>query len=185
MGEITVGADIQRQVQEHSTSIILLGVGLLLLGVLTLFAPLMAGVAIAVLVGMFVLAAGVVRSVFAFKARSWGSGIFGFVVGIVCILGGLYLLLHPLLNLLALSVFLAAYFIVDGAFVVFFAFRLRPIKGWAWMLFGGVMSIVLGLLIWVQWPASGAWSIGILVGIYLVFGGWSLIGIGFEARVKS
>ena len=145
----------------------------------------MAGMAIAVLVGVFVLAAGVVLSVFASKAKSRGSDIFGFVVGIICIVGGLYILLHPLLNLLALSIVLAAYFIVDGAFVACYAFRLRPIRGWGWMLFGGIMSLVLGLLIWVQWPTSGTWSIGILVGTYLIFSGWSLIGIGVEARSRS
>ena len=74
-------------------------------------------------------------------------------------------------------------FIVEGLFKIFAAFRYRPHPGWLWMLAGGALSLVLGLLIWNQWPLSGVWAIGILVGVDLLTTGLSLVVLG--SAVKS
>ena len=62
------------------------------------------------------------------------------------------------------------------------AFQMRPAGGWGWMLFGGILSAILGFLIWNQWPLSGFWAVGTLVGIQFIFSGWSMIAVGMAAK---
>ena len=62
------------------------------------------------------------------------------------------------------------------------AFQVKPNAGWGWALFNGIMSVILGAMIWSQFPLSGAWAIGILIGARLIFSGWTLIMFGMTAR---
>jgi uncharacterized membrane protein HdeD (DUF308 family) len=71
---------------------------------------------------------------------------------------------------------------VDGIFGAVLAFKVRPEKGWGWMLFSAVMAGILGILLLAEWPLSGVWAIGTLLGINLMFSGFSLISIGSAAR---
>jgi uncharacterized membrane protein HdeD (DUF308 family) len=75
-----------------------------------------------------------------------------------------------------------AYLLVDGIFGAVLAFQVKPQKGWGWMLFGAVMSVILSFLLLKEWPLSGIWAIGTLVGINMLFAGFSLISIGSAAR---
>jgi uncharacterized membrane protein HdeD (DUF308 family) len=134
------------------------------------------------MVGFLLILAGITRTIFAFKAQSWGKGILAFVLGLLTLLVGLAMVFRPVLGLTSLTLVLAAYFFIDGIFEIFEAFDLKPLKGWGWMLFGGIVSVLLGFMIWAQWPVSGAWAIGILVGIKLIFAGWAMVGIGAAGR---
>jgi uncharacterized membrane protein HdeD (DUF308 family) len=120
--------------------------------------------------------------IFAFKAESWRSGVFGFLLGELSILCGLIMLGRPLLGLASLTLVLAVYFLVDGIFQIITAFQIKPNEGWGWVLLSGLAASLLGLLIWSQWPFSGVWAIGILVGINLFMSGWSMIACGGTAR---
>ena len=95
---------------------------------------------------------------------------------------GLVMVGRPLLGLTSLTLFLAAYFVVEGAFEIIQGFQIRPMKGWGWVVAGGAISLLLGWMIWRQWPMSGAWAIGTLFGIHLIFSGFSMIGIGGAIR---
>jgi len=77
---------------------------------------------------------------------------------------------------------LAIYFLVDGISEIIAAFRIKPDQGWGWVFFNGVVAVVLGLMIWRQWPVSGAWAIGVLVGIHILLTGWTMIILGTGAR---
>jgi uncharacterized membrane protein HdeD (DUF308 family) len=81
-----------------------------------------------------------------------------------------------------LTLVLAFYFAVDGVFQILWAFRLRPIKGWGWSLFSGIVSLALGVMIWRQFPVSGVWAVGTLAGIQMVFGGSSVASLCAAAR---
>jgi uncharacterized membrane protein HdeD (DUF308 family) len=155
-----------------------LGILLVVLGFLSLVTPLVSGITVAVVVGALVLAGGIVHGVYAFRAASLGRGVLKFVIGAVTAVCGMLMLVHPLLGLASLTLFLAAYFVVEGVSRIFFALELRPLKGWGWTLFGGILSLILGVLIWSQWPLSGAWAIGVLFGVNLMMGGWTLIALG-------
>ena len=77
---------------------------------------------------------------------------------------------------------LAVYFLIDGISLCSLGFKLRPAPGSGWKLFNGIVAIVLGLLIWGQWPLSDVWAVGTLVGISMLLGGWSAVAIGTAAR---
>jgi uncharacterized membrane protein HdeD (DUF308 family) len=80
--------------------------------------------------------------------------------------------------LASITLFLAAYFLVTGIVELVGAFQIRPAEGWGVMLFNGIVTLLLGIMIWRQFPLSGAWAVGILFGVKMILGGWSLIFMG-------
>lgn len=182
MDPTTAVASAAKAVKESAAILIVLGIGMVILGILAMGAPLITGVAVGLLVGALIIAGGLAQAMYAFKAKSWGSGIAGVVLGALSIFCGILMLGHPLFGLAFLTLVLAAYFIIDGVFEIAFAFRLKPLTGWGWTLTSGIVSLLLGILIWRQWPISGAWAVGLLVGINILFSGWSMIALGTAAR---
>ena len=158
------------------------GIISIILGILAIAAPLVTGVSIALLVGFLVLMGGVARMIWAFQAGSLGKGLLGFAIGLLTLICGVALVTDPLLASGLLTIILAAYFLVDGAFEIAAAFQVRPASGWGWLLAGGVLSFALGLMIWQQFPLSGAWAIGILLGVKLLFVGMIILGVSSSAR---
>jgi uncharacterized membrane protein HdeD (DUF308 family) len=171
-----------KEVKKSGGRLVLLGILMIVLGVLCMGAPLVAGLAVGMLVGGLLLVGGIFRIVFAFRAESWGKGVLGVLLGALTILCGLVMLGRPVLGLVSLTLVLAAYFLVDGIFEIIVAFQIRPQKGWGWTLVSGIAAVLLGYLIWRQWPLSGAWAIGVLVGVNLIMSGWSMIAFGGAAR---
>lgn len=158
------------------------GVTAIILGVLCLLAPGLTGISVITLVGFFVLAAGIVRMIWAFQAGSFGKGLLMFAIGGLTLLCGIALVANPLFASGVLTVVLAVYFIVDGISEIVGAVQLRPESGWGWMLFGGIVSVWLGIIIWRQFPLSGVWAIGILLGIKLFFVGLIMVTGGSAMR---
>ena len=161
------------------------GIATILLGMLSMGAPLATGMAAALLVGILVVAAGIAEIFCAFHAGSWGRGIFIFLIGGLTVLWGGAMIANPLLHLGFLTLLMAGYFLVQGILEVVYAFRLKPDAGWGMVLFSGIISAMLGLMIWRQWPLSGAWAIGVLVGVKLVFFGFAIVSLGSAARVAA
>jgi uncharacterized membrane protein HdeD (DUF308 family) len=151
-------------------------------GVLAIAAPFITGVAVAIFVGSLLVLTGIAQLVHAFKARMWGIGFWGSVIGLLSIAAGVYMMIRPGVGLAALTLLLAIYFLVDGISEIIAAFRIKPDQGWGWVLFNGIIAVLLGLMIWRQWPVSGAWAIGVLVGIHILITGWSMIILGTGAR---
>jgi len=104
------------------------------------------------------------------------------MIGGLTLLCGIALLAHPLFASGVLSIILAVYFIIDGISELVAGIQLRPSSGWGWMLFGGIVSILLGIMIWSQFPLSGIWAIGILMGIKLFFVGLIMVMGGSAVR---
>jgi len=163
--------------QKISRSGMIFGIFLIVLGLLSIAAPLITGVAIVILVGILMIAGGIIRLLWAFRSNSVGKGILSVILGGLFILAGAVVLARPLLGLASLTMVLAAFFITDGVFEMMTAFKLKPAPGWWWLLVGGLASLLLGVLIWRQWPLSGAWAIGVLVGIKMLFAGVAMIAV--------
>lgn len=158
------------------------GVLLIVLGTLAVLAPLAAGIAVDVLVGALFLVGGIAELIYAFRARTWGAGLLSFVSGALSIVCGLVMLTLPLLGLSFLTLLLAGYFFVDGIARSVLALQNRTLPGWQWMLFNGLVTLVLSGLIFAEWPLSGVWAIGILAGINILLTGWALMASGIMAR---
>ena len=155
------------------------GVIILLMGIFAVGSPFVAGKSLVLMVGILLLIGGVSQLAFAFKA---GGGIWAILLGILTVIAGGYMISNPAAALATLTIFLAAYLIVSGISEAIFAFQVKPAQGWGWTLLSGILSVVLGIMIWKQFPLTGAMAIGILLGIRLIFSGMSLLMFGIAAR---
>jgi uncharacterized membrane protein HdeD (DUF308 family) len=154
------------------------GIALVILGFLAILAPMFAGSMVSMLIGVLMVAAGIARLIWAFSAGSFGKGILTFLLGGLLILTGLVMLFRPGIGMATLAMILAIFFLADGIFEIVAAFKVKPEKGWGWLLFGGIVSIILAGLIFWQWPFSGMWAVGVLVGVKLLFAGFAIIALG-------
>ncbi len=161
------------------------GVINIILGILAMLMPVVAGASVLLLLGVLVVAGGIVRIIWAFGSGSFGKGLLMFFIGVLTFLCGIVLLANPLFVSGVLTIMLAIYFLLDGIFEIVAGVKRRPGTGWNWMLFGGIISILLGVIIWRQFPLSGIWAIGILLGIKLLFVGLVMIRAGSAVRSMS
>jgi uncharacterized membrane protein HdeD (DUF308 family) len=161
--------------QKHTGTATGMGIVLVLAGLLALTAPLVAGLSLVLMMGAIILVGGISQLIFAFKAGSFGEGLLTGIMGILTALLGAYMLSNPGIALATLTLILAAWFAVVGVCEIIWALRLRPLAGWGMTIFSGVISLLLGVMIWRQFPVSGAWAVGVLAGIKFLFSGWWLI----------
>jgi len=154
------------------------GIFLLVAGFISLVSPLAAGLSITVIIGVMLLLGGAAQLLVVFRAGSFGAGLLLALLAILTLVAGGYMISQPLSALATLTLFLAGYFIALGVIEIIGAFGAKPVPGWGWLLFDGIVSLVLGVMIWRQFPISGIWAIGTLVGIRLIISGWTLITIG-------
>jgi len=170
------------EAKKNSGFLIFLGIMTVIFGVVAIGSPLITGVAVAVFVGFLLLASGVARIVHALKSKQWGTGFWGTLIGVLGVAAGLLMIFRPLIGLVTMTMLIAIYFLIDGISEIIAAFKIKPDQGWGWVLFNGIIAVLLGLMIWRQWPVSGAWAIGLLVGIHILISGWSMIILGTGAR---
>jgi uncharacterized membrane protein HdeD (DUF308 family) len=154
----------------------------IILGLLTIATPALVGTSVLIILGVLVLAAGLVRIFWAFGSGSVGKGLLMFAIGLLTGLCGLSLILNPLFASGLLSILLAVYLVVDGLAEIVAGFRRKPVSGWGWLVVGGIVSILLGVMLWRQFPLAGVWAIGVLLGIKLCFIGLIMITAGSAVR---
>jgi uncharacterized membrane protein HdeD (DUF308 family) len=169
-------------VRRVSTLSILWGVSLICLGVLALAAPLLAAVAVNALIGWLIIFAGVVHLVVAFHSREAGSVIWRLLVGLAYVAFGGYVIARPALGVVSLTLLLASLFLVEGIFDIIQFFRAPSALRSTWFLLDGVVTLFLGLMIYMQWPSSSAWAIGTLVGVSLIFSGVTRVMVSLAVR---
>jgi uncharacterized membrane protein HdeD (DUF308 family) len=158
-----------------------LGVVLVLLGTFALLYAFIATITTVLIFGWVLLFDGILHAVAAFWARQWSGFFLHLLTGVLSVIVGLILVRHPVEGGLTLTLLLAAFFMVSGVFRIF-APLMMQFPSWEWVVLGGVINLILGLLIWNQWPASGLWVIGAFVGIDLIFRGWSYIMFALALR---
>ncbi len=169
-------------VRRASALSILWGVSLICLGMLAVALPLVAAVAVNVLIAWLIVLAGIVHLIVAFHSHEAGSVIWRLLVGLAYICFGGYLLARPALGVVSLTLLLASLFLVEGIFNIVLFFRAPSTLRSAWFLVDGIVTLLLGLLIYMQWPSSSAWAIGTLVGVSLIFSGVARVMLSLAVR---
>jgi len=159
-----------------------LSVLMLLAGILAIVVPPVAGIAVLVVVAWLLILSGAAHLVFAWHTRTAGGTIWELLLGILYILVGAYALLHPVAGLASLTLFLTVYLFAEAVLELVLSFRLRPLPGSNWLLFDGIVTLVLAILIWRSWPSSTEWVIGTLVGISMLFSGTARLSLSLAAR---
>ena len=155
---------------------------MLFCGFLAICLPLASSIGIAILLAWLILFAGVFHLVFAFQGGSAGAVLWQVLLAILYGIAGIYMLINPLLGVLSLTLLLACFLLVEGILEIIFYFRIRQVRNAGWILFDGIVTLILGTLIWGQWPSSSGWVIGTLIGISLIFSGISRLMLSLAVR---
>jgi uncharacterized membrane protein HdeD (DUF308 family) len=170
-------ADIRR----HPGWFIALGALLIVLGLIAVSASVATTIISVILFGWLLFIGGVFEAVHAFWVRPWSGLLLQLFVGVLSVIVGALMITNPHASAAALTLLLASFFIVGGIFrVMLTAHEHLPGRGWA--IFSGAINILLGVLIWLKWPASAFWVIGLFIGIDLLFTGWWFVMLGTTAR---
>jgi uncharacterized membrane protein HdeD (DUF308 family) len=161
---------------------IILSILMILAGFLAIIVPPVAALAVTVLVGWLLVFSGLMHFVYAWHTRSAGTIIWEILVGVLYVVVGGYLLLHPLAGMAGLTLALAFYLFAEAALEFILGFRLRARRGSGWLFLDGVITLILAAMIWRTWPSSTDWALGILVGFSMLFSGVSRLSFSMAAR---
>jgi uncharacterized membrane protein HdeD (DUF308 family) len=175
---------VRRSIHDHWRMFLIEGIVLVVLGFAAIIVPPIAGLATTIFLGWLFVVGGIVGLIATFGARQAPGFGWSLVSALVALAAGIVLLWNPLAGLATLTYVLIAFFIIDGVLVIALALHhRRELSGrWEWMLIGGVMDLVLAAIILAGLPGTIAWALGLLVGIDLLWGGISLIGMALAAR---
>lgn len=154
----------------------------IIVGIVSIVEPGIAGLAVAILVGWVLIFGGGAHLIAAFSGGGTGRVIWQVILGIVYLIGGIYFLTHPLLGLGTLTLLLAGIILAGGVLELVTYFRTRSEGSAGWLLLNGLIGLLLGGLIWFHWPSSSVWAIGILVGVNLLMTGISRLMLWMAAR---
>jgi uncharacterized membrane protein HdeD (DUF308 family) len=169
-------------IRSHGGTAIAVGVFLVVIGVLSLWSPFITGLSLMAMIGVLLIAGGLAEFAFVFSVKAFSEGLGIVVLSILMVLAGFYMVTRPAAALASVTLILAIYLVVSGIGHLFVAASLRPLRSWGWMALNGIISIFLGILLWRQYPLSGGWAIGTLIGIQLLITGISLIAVGVGVR---
>jgi uncharacterized membrane protein HdeD (DUF308 family) len=159
-----------------------LSIFVIIAGFLAVVMPQVAGIAANIFVGWALVFVGVLHLIFAWNTRTTGGIIWQVLIGILDIAIGGYLLLHLVNGLAALTLLLAIYLFVRGVVELILWFQIRPVRGSGWLMFDGIILLILGVMIWRMWPSDTEWAVGTIVGISMIFSGFSRLMVSLAAR---
>jgi uncharacterized membrane protein HdeD (DUF308 family) len=171
-------------VREHWKAFLFEGILLVILGFAAMVAPLIAGLAFTIFLGWMFLISGIAGLAMTFWARAMPGFWWSLISAVLAVGAGIVLLARPAQGVLTLTIVIGAYFLAEGVATIMYALEHRRelSERWSWMLFSGLLDILISAMIIMGLPGSAEWAIGLLVGINLVFGGASLIGMALAAR---
>jgi uncharacterized membrane protein HdeD (DUF308 family) len=171
-------------IQAHWKLFLAQGIVMMVLGALAVVVPILATLAVEIFVGWLFFVAGLFRVVWVWRSRQTPGFAWSLLTAVLAIVLGLVLILRPLAGVLTLTMVLVAFFVIEGIASIIGAIEhRRHLRSWGWVLFSGIIDLLLAYLIWAGWPSSAGWAIGLLVGINMVFLGLSLVMTALAARV--
>lgn len=172
--------DMNSEIKSGAGSMKWMGVLTIIFGFLAMMMPYITGQSVLLLIGILVMAGGILRLIWAFKAGSLGKGILVFLIGVLTLLAGFWIITEPFIAAGALTIVLSIYFFADGLMEIIAAFSVAEGKGW--LLFDGIVTVVLGVLLFTGFPFSGPLAVGILLGIKLLFAGITMLTLGSAVK---
>lgn len=173
-------------IHRHWKLFLVQGIVIMVLGLLAVAVPNLATLAVEIFVGWLFFVAGIFRAVSVWHSRQMPGFAWSLLAAVLAIVLGVILILRPLAGVLTLTMVLVAFFIVEGIASIIGAIEhRRHLRSWGWVLFSGVVDLLLAYLIWQGWPSSASWAIGLLVGINMLFLGLSLVMTALAARLMA
>ena len=187
MSDMTDLESLRRQlaltIHAHWKLFLAQGILMIVLGFLAVAEPNIATLAVGIFVGWLFFVGGIFRAASVWHSRQAPGFAWSMLTAILAIVLGLILILRPLAGVLTLTMVLVVFFIVEGVASIIGAIQHRAhLRSWGWVLFSGIIDLLLAFLIWDGWPSSAEWAIGLLVGVNMLFFGLSLVMTALAAR---
>jgi len=178
---------VSAAVREHWKAFLAEGILLAILGLAAMIVPPLASLAVTIFLGWMFLISGIGGLIFTFWARQMPGFWWSLLSALLAIGAGVVLLARPVQGVLTLTIVVGAYFLAEGVTTIMYALEhRRELSGrWSWLLVAGLMDILIAFFIIAGLPGSAEWAIGLLVGINLLFGGTTLIGMALAAHAAT
>jgi uncharacterized membrane protein HdeD (DUF308 family) len=178
---------LSKSLHDHWGIFLAEGIILVLLGLASMLVPSLTGLVTTVFLGWLFLLAGVVSLIATFGTRSAAGFAWSLISALLAIVVGASFLWNPVQGLFSLTIQLAVFFAADGILMIVlaFIFRRKLTGRWEWMMVNGVVDLVLAAIVISGLPGSIVWTLGLIIGIDMVFGGGSLIAMALAARKEA
>jgi uncharacterized membrane protein HdeD (DUF308 family) len=170
------------RVRSATTWSIALSVLMIVVGLLAMAVPAVAGIAVTAFVGWLLVISGIAHLVFSWRSGTAGAVIWELLLGLAYGAIGFYLVTRPVVGLASLTLALAIYLFVEAVLEFALSYQLRSHSGSGWLLFDGIVTLILSAMIWMTWPASTVWVVGTLVGVSMLFSGISRLMLSLAVR---
>ncbi|MGY4479031.1 HdeD family acid-resistance protein [Bradyrhizobium sp. USDA 3364] len=177
-------SEMQAAVKAHWKAFLFEGILLVVIGIAAMIVPAFASLAVTILLGWMFLISGIGGLIVTYWARTMPGFWWSLISAALAVLAGMLLLARPMQGVLTLTIVVGAYFLAEGVATIMYALEhRRELSGrWSWLLIAGLMDIVVAFFIIAGLPESAGWAIGLLVGLNLMFGGATMIGMALAAR---
>lgn len=175
-------AKILGAVAHRPGTLIWMGLLLIILGSVGVFAETFFSIASISLMGGFALAAGIMQALHALQAKGWKSVSIQLVFALIYVAIGVIVWISPVAALEGVTLYMATLLFATGGLRLVTAFQHTQFSGWFLPLVSAALSILLGGLILAGWPDNSVWVPGMLIGIELLLQGWSLFFLGLAAK---
>lgn len=175
-------SDVSTDINKNNNGSLLIGGLLIALGIIGIAQPAVSTIFAETWLALILSSAGVAKLVYAFQTRDNGGFVWKLLLSILYIATGVMLFVNPLTGVLTLTLLLGSFLLAEGVFELILAFRLRPQRNWTSVLIDGIITLVLGGMIWFQWPFNAPWLIGTLVGVSVLFTGVSRVMLSLNHR---
>lgn len=171
-------------IQKHRKLFIFEGIMFIVLGCLAIALPGIFSLGVELLVGGLFIASGLVQGYRTFTIGNVAGFFLSAAMTLLYLVIGVMLLAHPITGILTLTILLTFFFIIEGLAQMIVGFHYRPHRAWGWRVFSGLVSLALAFIIWQGWPMAAVWVIGLLVGINLLFVGFTQLFVALGAGRK-
>lgn len=179
-----VSNDIKKDagIKKDTNRSLIIGALLIVLGIVAIALPSASTIFAETWFALILISSGFAKLVYATETRHQGGFLWKLLLSGLYIATGIMLFVNPLTGVLTLTLLLGSFLLTEGVFELILAFRLRPQQNWTWVLGDGIITLILGAMIWFQFPFNAPWLIGTLVGVSILFTGISRVGLSLNAR---
>ncbi|QSJ17282.1 HdeD family acid-resistance protein [Nostoc sp. UHCC 0702] len=174
--------NVSNDINKNINASLIIGVILTILGIIAIAQPFLSTIFAETWFATILLFSGFAKLVYATQTRDRGGFLWKLLLSALYIATGIMLFIYPQTGILTLTLLLGSFLLTEGIFELILAFRLRPQQNWTWVLGDGIITLILGAMIWFQWPFNAPWVLGILVGVSIIFTGISRVMLSLNTR---
>ncbi len=182
MGGVAMDPEVRDGLRRTWKALMAIGVLAILVGCVAILVPAVAAVGTAIFIGWILMIVGAFLVAGAFMAYSIGSVLLRLLWALLTIAVGFWLVIEPHNGTLTLTLVLGIYFLFMGLTRVAVAFASRGQQNAGLLGLSGVAGLLIGILVLAKFPSSADWAIGLLVGIDLIFAGWTLVSVSLVGK---